>query len=194
MPGGEEDSSMLSMLFSPMFSERKSKVKRRRLMECSGNGKCSKYGQCNCKDGWTGESCSTLKCTFDCHGRGKCVPRLDLMNTMNHGKYHHFLYGPFWAFPKIIHPVLPSSVKSSVHNITFYTGSFELPKLFLFCQMKVSKVLHIISLFTQGPLSFQNYSCRQVSKVYFFGSSKRTLCKKVIYYVQTLGTWRQKQE
>ena len=75
---------MLSTLFSPMFSERKSKVKRRRLMECSGNGKCSKYGQCNCKDGWTGESCSTLKCTFDCHGRGKCVPRLDQMNTMNH--------------------------------------------------------------------------------------------------------------
>ena len=101
MPGGEEDSSMLSTLFSPMFSERKSKVKRRRLMECSGNGKCSKYGQCDCKDGWTGESCSTLKYTFDCHGRGKCVPRLDLMNTMNHGKYH---------------------------QRTFYTGSFELSK------------------------------------------------------------------
>ena len=129
MPGGEEDSSMLSTLFSPMFSERKSK--RRRLMECSGNGKCSKHGQCNCKDGWTGESCSTLKCTFDCHGRGKCVPRLDLMNTMNHGKYHHFLY-------RVL---------------------FELfQKLFiLFCR-QVSKVLYIISLFIQGPLSFQNYS------------------------------------
>ena len=118
MPGGEEDSSMLSALFSPMFSERKSKVKRRRLMECSGNGKCSKYGQCDCKDGWTGESCSTLKCTFDCHGRGKCVPRLDLMNTMNHGKYHHFLYRVlFELFQNDSY--LPSSVKSSVHNITF---------------------------------------------------------------------------
>ena len=126
---------MLSALFSPMFSERKSKVKRRRLMECSGNGKCSKYGQCNCKDGWTGESCSTLKYTFDCHGRGKCVPRLDLMNTMNHGKYH---------------------------QRTFYTGSFELPKLFLFLPSSVKSL--------------------------FFLEAQRSLCKKVIYYVQTLGT------
>ena len=51
----------------------------------SGNGQCSAYGQCDCIEGWIGEACDVLKCKFDCHGRGECLPRTAVQGSLgNH--------------------------------------------------------------------------------------------------------------
>lgn len=62
--------------------------KKRILVECSGNGKCTKHGQCDCLNGWIGAACEILKCKFNCHGRGKCLPRLSVKNSKSGDKYY----------------------------------------------------------------------------------------------------------
>ena len=61
---------------------------KRILVECSGNGQCSEHGQCDCLEGWVGDACETLKCKFDCHGRGTCVPKLSVKGSQHGDKQY----------------------------------------------------------------------------------------------------------